>query len=313
MHFKFHILHVLLAVVTTLASEVVTTPAAAGAVGASANSTDLPNIYLDFGSLLDTDGDPTDKALSPRIALGGCFPLQSKDKLMKLSAVYNYMLKWAKDVGAYLYGDVVSDPTTGEKTLKACTGNTLVKIQPKGPPTCRVVAKASRGKIINATAEVTLGFKTGTSRTTSMSVTRSVTDSVGVSASVGFEVGVVSGSASTEFSVAMTDEVGTSVQDTVSDETEDTIKLIVPRNHTCHLTFNVTTCTTPVSAEIPLTLSGYFWFSKSFYPGPEKFYLDYFKSRSGWDTVKKIPTIELDGTSSVRSSSDWDGVCTPVQ
>ncbi|KAJ6580385.1 hypothetical protein DFH09DRAFT_294391 [Mycena vulgaris] len=206
----------------------------------------------------------------------------------------------------------ISDWTqTGDSSLSACFGTGIAPIPVKsvGEPRCVTIEKVSKGKVVGAAAEVALAFKTGMSTTTSVTTTRSSTIGLGVTATVGFEVGVVKGSGSTEFTASVTDEQGKGFADTQSFESSDQITLKAPENSECYLQFNVTTCTTNVVAEIPITAVGYVWFSKTIYNGKaEKFQLKWFPG-----LAKLNPsTMRLEGVASTRSASNYEGFCKPI-
>ncbi|KAJ7151962.1 hypothetical protein C8R46DRAFT_1042854 [Mycena filopes] len=61
---------------------------------------------------------------------------------------------------------------TGDSGLVACFGSgAQLPLQSQGPPHCSTIKKLSNGTTIGATADVTLGFTSGTSSTLSMTTT----------------------------------------------------------------------------------------------------------------------------------------------
>ncbi|KAJ7103709.1 hypothetical protein C8R43DRAFT_1141064 [Mycena crocata] len=257
-------------------------------VGLSTAAQDT-STYLDFGRLLDGE---INHSLDP--IHGQCIPLTAA-QFVNWKQGYALIVNHLAKVDGYLVNGGVTDPATGDSSLLACFGTGSAPVPVKSLVT--KVAEPPR---------VTLGFTSGMSTTTSMTTTKSSTIGVGVSATLDFDIGVASGSPTTEVTHSVTNEQSKGFTVTQSFESEDSISLEAPANSECHLQFKVTTCTTRVTADIPVTAIGDVWFSKKIYNGKNyKFELELFP---GLQAINPS-VMRLEGSVSTRSASNYQGVC----
>ncbi|KAJ7103704.1 hypothetical protein C8R43DRAFT_1141059 [Mycena crocata] len=295
MHLPSKFFQALLNASPLLQKQVVSTPGSVE-VGLSTAAQDT-STYFDFGRLLDGEIDGT-HSLDP--IHGQCIPL-SAAQFVNWKQGYALIVNHLAKVDGYLVNGGVTDPATGDSSLLACFGMGSAPV-----PVKSLVEKVSQGNVTGAPARVTLGFTSGMSTTTSMTTTKSSTIGVGVSATLDFDIGAASGSATTEVTHSVTNEQSKGFTVTQSFESEDSISLEAPANSECHLQFKVTTCTTRVAADIPVTAIGDVWFSKEIYNGKNyKFELELFP---GLQAINPS-VMRLDGSVSTRSASNYQGVC----
>ncbi|KAJ7142788.1 hypothetical protein C8R44DRAFT_726118 [Mycena epipterygia] len=296
MYLTFKLLQVLLLTAAPLfATPIVPPPGEAVAVSSAASS--VP-IHVDLRSPLAAEDAPSIKA-----HLGQCIPLTSAQFVTFEpvgKAGYKVLLDYFTSVGARFVGDGVTDPHTGESTLSACfgTGSTPVPVKSLGPPKCYTTEKLSKGKIIGAAAQVTLAFKV-----------RDQHDHF---------------------------DDHDHFEATESSESSDSITLNAPEGSECQLQvssfssvacpyfttprFNVTTCTTTVISDVPITAVGSVWFSKKMYEGQSNEWRTKYSWR-GWMNSLELKrlrlmdpvnpsSMRLEGTMSTRSVSNYYGICT---
>ncbi|KAJ7939731.1 hypothetical protein B0H13DRAFT_2300432 [Mycena leptocephala] len=253
-----------------------------------ANATILSNGTILANATLLANHTPSNKAHHPKKPANVCSLLTSQ-AARSLEGVVQYVRDW----------DWFGPPAY------ACLGSGPFMIL-AGTARCSEETFQSEGVFVNTTGEVTLSYKSGFPTSATMTTTKSSALSVGVSVSVSLGIPVV-GEGTTEVTTTYTvqNTVGSSFTTTVEKKSSHSVTLHAPKNSKCFLKYRVSQCTAAGTAHVSFVANG--GFAASDHRDLWRATIFRFVGVPG-----STSNMELEGSLSSDSSSEFHGECVPI-